>query len=79
MKILKINLIIAVWFAALLFVAIIATSCKSSGHACDAYSWKDSIYNPENIEYVEEVAFNEGVPAAYVTQAMFNKRYLSGN
>lgn len=37
MKILKINLIIAVWFAALLFVALMATSCKSSGHACDAY------------------------------------------
>lgn len=79
MKILKINLIIAVWFAALLFVAIIATSCKSSGHACDAYSWEDSIENPDNDEFIIEVAFNEGIEPKYVTQAMFNKRYLSGN
>jgi hypothetical protein len=37
MKTFKINLIIAAWFAVMLFVAMLVTSCKSSGHACDAY------------------------------------------
>jgi len=80
MKTLKINLIIAAWFVAMLFVAMIATSCKSSRHAnCDAYGkikWEDSIKNPENEEFVCEVAFNEGITAEEVTQAQFNARYL---
>jgi hypothetical protein len=38
MKTLKINLIIAAWFVVMLVVAMITTSCASSGHACDAYS-----------------------------------------
>jgi hypothetical protein len=51
MKTLKINLIIAAWFVAILFVAMLVTSCASSGHACDAYSdikWEDNINNPDN-------------------------------
>jgi hypothetical protein len=35
----------------------------------------DSIHNPENREYVEEVAFNEGISYEEVTQEMFNNRY----
>lgn len=80
MKVFKINLIIAAWFAAMLFIAMIATSCKSSRHAnCDAYGkikWEDSIKNPENGEFVCEVAFNEGCTAEEVTQEQFNARYL---
>lgn len=37
--------------------------------------WANSIHNPENKEYVEEVAFNENVKASRVTQEMFNNRY----
>jgi hypothetical protein len=37
MKTLKINLIIAAWFVAILFVAMLATSCSTSSHSCDAY------------------------------------------
>jgi hypothetical protein len=74
MKILKINLIIAAWFVAMMFVAMLVTSCASSGHACDAYG-KNSIKNPENQEFVEEVAFNAGVKPKKVTQIMFNQRY----
>jgi len=75
MKILKINLIIAAWFVAMMFVAMLVTSCKSSGHACDAYG-KNSIKNPENQEFIEEIAFNEGIPASSVKQSMFNQRYI---
>jgi len=75
MKTLKINLVIAAWFVAILFVAVIATSCASSGHACDAYGWEDSISNPENADFIIEVAFNEGVAPQEVTQIMFNQRY----
>jgi len=38
-------------------------------------SWKDSIRNPENAEFVDEVSFNEGIPFNKVTQKQFNKRY----
>jgi len=37
--------------------------------------WADNIKNPENLEFVEECAFNLGIPADKVTQSQFNKRY----
>jgi hypothetical protein len=45
MKTLKINLIIAAWFVAILFVAMLVTSCASSGHACDAYGKVETLEN----------------------------------
>ena len=38
--------------------------------------WKDDITNPENEEYVIEVAFNLDKDVDQVTQKQFNKRYL---
>ena len=38
-------------------------------------SYADDIRNPENKEFVNEVAFNEDIEPAMVTQAMFNMRY----
>jgi len=35
----------------------------------------DDIHNPENDEYVNEIAFNEGISYEEVTQEMFNARY----
>jgi hypothetical protein len=35
----------------------------------------DDIHNPENREYVEEIAFNEEIAPEAVTQEMFNARY----
>lgn len=35
----------------------------------------DDIRNPDNKEYVEEIAFNEGISYEEVTQEMFNARY----
>jgi len=45
MKTLKINLIIAAWFVVMLIVAMITTSCASSGHACDAYGKVETLEN----------------------------------
>ena len=39
--------------------------------------WGDNVYNPVNIPYVQEIAFNEDIPMDQVTQEMFNKRYLT--
>ena len=37
--------------------------------------WADDIRNPENKEFVDEVAFNKGTDSKKVTQAEFNQRY----
>jgi uncharacterized lipoprotein YmbA len=37
--------------------------------------WADNIKNPDNQEFVEEVAFNLGIPTNKVTQEQFNIRY----
>lgn len=58
-------------------LAIILASC-SAGHklAVDACpTWANNIHNPDNQEFVEEVAFNLSKPVKQVTQAEFNQRY----
>jgi len=39
-------------------------------------NWPDNISNPKNAEFVNEVAFNNGINVNKVTQKMFNDRYL---
>lgn len=81
MRTLKINLIVIAYFVIISIVAIIATSCGSSHATCDAYSkikWENNINNPENEEFVVEVAFNEGCTSEQVTQAQFDERYSEG-
>jgi hypothetical protein len=39
-------------------------------------NWPDNILNPKNAEFVNEVAFNNGINVNKVTQKMFNDRYL---
>jgi len=41
-------------------------------------AWEDNVNNPENREFVVEVAFNENVEIWQVTQAQFNERYDIG-
>ena len=77
MKTLKINLIVIAYFVIISIVAIIATSCGSSHATCDAYS-SNSIYSPENQEFVTEVAFNLGIENSQVTQAQFDEQYSKG-
>ena len=43
---------------------------------CTGY-WPDSILNPENEEFVTEVAFNLGIENSEVTQEQFNERYIN--
>ena len=74
MKTKQIKLTVGIYFLLIITVALILGSCKSSGHACDAYG-KNSIKNPENQEFIEEIAFNEGIAPEEVTQSMFNQRY----
>ena len=74
MKTMKINLVIAAWFVGILVVAMVVTSCGSSHVTCDAYG-ANSISNPENQEFVEEIAFNEGILPQQVSQTMFDERY----
>lgn len=75
----------------LLLLLVVATSCATTSGCGYAKAKKfndkqmrkairhrasvDSIYNPENREYVEEIAFNEDIEPSSVTQAMFNLRY----
>jgi hypothetical protein len=40
-------------------------------------NWDDSIKNPENGEYVNEVAFHLRIKNSEVTQEMFNERYIN--
>lgn len=75
MKTRQINLTVGIYFLLIGALAFILGSCASSGHACDAYSWEDSIKNPDNAEFIIEVAFNEGVAPEEVTQIMFDQRY----
>jgi hypothetical protein len=61
----------------ILAVALTLASCsvgnKISVDACP--KWADNIHNPENEEFVEEVAFNLHISADEVTQEQFNIRY----
>tara|TARA_R110000868_G_scaffold400073_2_gene674215 strand:- start:820 stop:1086 length:267 start_codon:yes stop_codon:yes gene_type:complete len=62
------------------------TSCSTSRNGCmssyfvgyakiDKVNYEDDIHNPDNDEYVREVAFNLGVKPSQVTQKQFNARY----
>ena len=75
----------------LMVTIIIATSCATSNGCGYAKAKKfndrqmrkakrhrdyaNNIHNPDNAEYVEEIAFNEDIEPATVTQAQFNMRY----
>ena len=59
---------------------LVLASCgvgKNCHCKCDAYG-ANSIHNPDNAEFVNEVAFNEGIEASSVTQAQFDARYSGG-
>ena len=58
----------------LLSISIIILSLVSCS-LIQGVAWEDNISNPENFEYVQEVAFNKGIPVYEVTQEMFNERY----
>lgn len=61
----------------ILALAFTLASCSMGKHisvdACP--KWANNIHNPENEEFVEEVAFNLHKSANKVTQLEFNQRY----
>ena len=60
---------------------LVLASCKTHYQPCDAYGkvkWENNINNPENEEFVVEVAFNEGCTIEQVTQQQFDARYSKG-
>ena len=62
-------------------IALVMTSCGSVPQEQKAFNseqWANSIWNKDNAEFVEEVAFNEDVLPSEVTQEMFDARYSSG-
>lgn len=75
----------------LLLLLVVATSCATTQGCqyakCKKYNDKqmrkairhrtavNSIHNPENKEFIEEIAFNEDISSEEVTQEMFNARY----
>lgn len=53
-------------------------SCSTTKYQqCDAYGI-NSVDNPENEEFVNEVAFNLNIEPEEVTQVMFDARYAEG-
>jgi len=63
---------------AILISTIILSGCAmvKETETCTGY-WPDSILNPENGEFVTEVAFNLGIENSEVTQEQFNERYIN--
>jgi hypothetical protein len=63
---------------AILIATIILSGCAmvKENETCTGY-WPDSILNPENGEFVTEVAFNLGIENSEVTQEQFNERYIN--
>lgn len=60
-----------------LLILSICAGCNKQ-NSLSQVAWDDNINNPENHEFVVEVAFNEGVEIEQVTQAQFNERYDVG-
>lgn len=62
-------------------IMLILCSCGTvpqEQKALNSVQWENSIWNPANEEFVDEVAFNEDVAASSVTQQMFDQRYSAG-
>jgi len=78
----KLAVLYVVGAICMLFVMASCASVKS-GHTNRHYkvdacpSWADNIKNPENEEFVEEVAFNLNKSVSQVSQQEFNNRYLN--
>jgi hypothetical protein len=62
----------------ILIATIVLSGCAiiNKTETCTGY-WPDSILNPENGEFVTEVAFNLGIENSEVTQEQFNERYIN--
>ena len=60
-------------------IAVIMVSCSTNKLIKNQVAWEDNIHNPENSEFVSEVAFNLEISKDKVTQQQFNYRYVTMN
>ena len=62
----------------IVIATIVLSGCAmvKETETCTGY-WPDSILNPENGEFVTEVAFNLGIENSEVTQEQFNIQYIN--
>lgn len=60
-------------------VATVSCSVTSQAQVDTCPAWADNIQNPDNKEYIEEIAFNLDIKVGQVTQEDFNKRYLTNS
>ena len=59
-----------------IILCVVVCSCGSvPQEQTVTVKWEDSIQNPDNQEFIDEVAFNESVASSSVTQQMFDQRY----
>jgi hypothetical protein len=57
---------------------ILLNSCTLHKFNVDACpKWTNNIKNPDNLEFIEEVAFNLNKTPQQVTQIEFNTRYVN--
>ena len=59
----------------LVIILLLCSSCTAIKIASKT-PWENDIRNPENQEYVDEVAFSLNIPSNRVTQEQFNDRYI---
>jgi hypothetical protein len=58
--------------------AILLTNCTMQKFTVDACpKWTNSVKNPQNEEFINEVAFNLNKAPQQVTQQEFNTRYVN--
>jgi hypothetical protein len=61
-----------------LAITILLNSCTLHKFSVDACpKWTNNIKNPDNLEFIEEVAFNLNKSPQQVTQQEFNARYTN--
>lgn len=64
-----------------IILCVVVSSCGSvpqEQKIMNSQQWENSIYNKENADFIDEVAFNESCTSNDVTQEMFDHRYSSG-
>lgn len=71
--------LVVLYFITAICLGFMLTSCGSAKYATHHVdrcpSWANCINNPENKEFVDEVAFNLNIKPQQVTQEQFDKRY----
>tara|TARA_B110000503_G_C7076298_1_gene383064 strand:+ start:876 stop:1163 length:288 start_codon:yes stop_codon:yes gene_type:complete len=74
----KVAVLYAIAAICFLCIAFSCTTSRDLNNVDLCPKWADNIKNPENLEFIEEVAFNLDKPVSQISQKEFNDRYLRG-